>query len=29
MFLPHVHVRIEREELEHEGDVALAGALAW
>ena len=26
--LAHVHVRIEREELEHEGDVALAGALA-
>ena len=24
--LPHVHVRIEGEELEHEGDVALAGA---
>ncbi len=23
---PHVHVRIEREELEHEGDVALRGA---
>ena len=23
----HVHVRVEREQLEHEGDVALAGAL--
>ena len=27
MFSPHVHVRIEREELEYEGDVAGRGAL--
>ena len=25
--LPHIHMRIEREQLEHEGDVALGGAL--
>ena len=27
MFRPHIHVRIEREHLEDEGDVALAGGL--
>ena len=27
MLLAHVHVRVEREHLEHEGDVALAGRL--
>ena len=26
MFWPHIHMRIEREQLEHEGDVALGGA---
>ena len=27
--LAHVHVRIEREQLEHEGDVALARRASW